>query len=139
MFEYKCRIVRVVDGDTVDIDIDLGFGVWLENERVRIVGIDTPETRTRDLEEKKFGLLAKARVEGLLPIGSIQILLSQEFKGKFGRILGDIRTVVNGTPIEVSELLLLEHLAVAYNDNDASMEAAHRANWATLIQEGRAD
>ena len=59
MFEYNCKMVRVVDGDTVDVDIDLGFGVWLRDERVRIMGIDTPESRTRDKEEKKFGLAAK--------------------------------------------------------------------------------
>ena len=55
MYEYKCKILRVVDGDTVDVDIDLGFGVWLRKERVRMMGIDTPESRTRDKEEKKFG------------------------------------------------------------------------------------
>ena len=59
MYEYKCKIIKVVDGDTVDVDIDLGFGVWMKDERVRIMGIDTPESRTRDLIEKKFGLAAK--------------------------------------------------------------------------------
>ena len=59
MFEYKCKLVRVIDGDTVDIDIDLGFGVWLRKQRIRMYGIDTPESRTRDLEEKKYGLAAK--------------------------------------------------------------------------------
>ena len=64
MYEYKCKVTRVVDGDTVDIDIDLGFGVWLHKERVRIYGIDTPESRTRDKVEKRFGLLAKEFVKG---------------------------------------------------------------------------
>ena len=59
MYEYRCSIVKVIDGDTVDVDIDLGFGVWMTNERVRLYGIDTPESRTRDLDEKKYGLLAK--------------------------------------------------------------------------------
>ena len=59
MHEYKCRMVRVVDGDTVDVDIDLGFGVWMLKQRIRMYGIDTPESRTRDLEEKKYGLAAK--------------------------------------------------------------------------------
>ena len=59
MYEYKCKIRKVVDGDTVDVDIDLGFGVWLRKQRVRLVGIDTPESRTKDLEEKKYGLAAK--------------------------------------------------------------------------------
>ena len=56
MYEYKCKIRKVVDGDTVDVDIDLGFGVWLRKQRVRLVGIDTPESRTKDLQEKKYGL-----------------------------------------------------------------------------------
>lgn len=89
MYTYRCIINRVVDGDTVDIDIDLGFGVWLQNERVRIIGINTPETRTRDLEEKSAGLAASERAKQLLPVGSAQTLISEEFKGKFGRILGD--------------------------------------------------
>ena len=59
MYEYKCRIDRVVDGDTVDVDIDLGFGVWLREERVRMYGIDTPESRTRDLVEKNMGWLQR--------------------------------------------------------------------------------
>ena len=52
MYEYRCKIVKVIDGDTVDVDIDLGFGIWMRGERVRLLGIDTPESRTRDLEEK---------------------------------------------------------------------------------------
>mgnify|MGYP001626851200 CR=1 FL=1 len=62
MYEYRANLVKVVDGDTVDVDIDLGFGVWLRDERVRIMGIDTPESRTRDQVEKLFGLAAKNRV-----------------------------------------------------------------------------
>ena len=55
MYEYKAKVLRVVDGDTVDVDIDLGFGVWMHKERVRMMGIDTPESRTRDKVEKAFG------------------------------------------------------------------------------------
>src|SRR6056300_23256 len=91
MYEYNCKIVRVVDGDTVDIDIDLGFGIWLRNERVRVLGIDAPETRTRDLAEKEKGLESKAFVEGMLPVGSKQVLISKGFNGKFGRILGTFK------------------------------------------------
>ena len=69
MYEYNCKILRVVDGDTVDVDIDLGFGVWMHRERVRMMGIDTPESRTRDLTEKAFGLASKERLKELLPIG----------------------------------------------------------------------
>ena len=75
MYEYRCKILRIVDGDTVDVDIDLGFGVWMHRERVRIMGIDTPESRTRDLTEKKFGLAAKEFVRFLMPVGSSQIIM----------------------------------------------------------------
>ena len=66
MWTYRCKVLRVVDGDTVDVDIDLGFGIWQKNERVRIMGIDTPESRTRDKVEKKFGLASKAHLKSLL-------------------------------------------------------------------------
>ena len=56
MYEYNCKVVKIVDGDTVDVDIDLGFGIQLTDERVRIMGIDTPESRTSDKVEKVFGL-----------------------------------------------------------------------------------
>ena len=52
MYEYKCRVIKVVDGDTIDVDIDLGFNITLSNQRIRLQGVDTPESRTRDLEEK---------------------------------------------------------------------------------------
>ena len=61
MYEYKCKVIRVVDGDTVDVNIDLGFGVWLHKERVRIQGIDTPESRTRDKEEIREAHLANRK------------------------------------------------------------------------------
>ena len=75
MYEYRATIVKVVDGDTVDVDIDLGFGIVLKDERVRIMGIDTPESRTRDKVEKKFGLAAKARLKALL--GKTTVLKTQ--------------------------------------------------------------
>ena len=66
MYEYRCKVIRVIDGDTVDVDIDLGFDIMLRDERVRIMGIDTPESRTRDKVEKKFGLASKARLKELV-------------------------------------------------------------------------
>ena len=91
MYEYNCKIVRIIDGDTVDVDIDLGFAVWLNKQRIRLFGVDTPESRTRDAEEKKFGILAKNFVKGRLPVGSMQILRTRmdDSRGKFGRILGE--------------------------------------------------
>ncbi|MGB0723763.1 MAG: thermonuclease family protein, partial [Gammaproteobacteria bacterium] len=89
MYEYNCKIVKVVDGDTVDVDIDLGFGVWMRNERVRLYGIDAPESRTSDKEEKKYGLASKEYVQDLMPKDSTQVLRTMKDKaGKFGRILG---------------------------------------------------
>ena len=111
MYEYRCKVTRVVDGDTVDVDIDLGFGVWLHKERVRIYGIDTPESRTRDLEEKKYGLAAKEFVKQFVKGNNI-ILRTEKYdaKGKFGRILGDI--IVDKKSL--SETMIKEHHAVPY-------------------------
>ena len=126
MYEYKCKVTRVVDGDTVDIDIDLGFGVWLHKERVRVYGIDTEESRTRDKEEKKYGLAAKAFVKEFVK-GSSVILRTQKYdaKGKFGRILGDI--VVNRKSL--SETMIQEHHAVPYyGQSKEDIKEAHLAN-----------
>ena len=90
MYEYKCRVIKVVDGDTIDVDIDLGFNITLSNQRIRLQGVDTPESRTRDLEEKKFGLLAKEVVESYCPLDRpITLKTTKDERGKFGRILGD--------------------------------------------------
>lgn len=135
MFEYNCIISRVVDGDTVDVDIDLGFGVFLKNERVRILGLDTPEARTSDPVEKIFGTLAKMRVEELLPVGSAHVLHSREFKGKFGRILGDIWVTEVGS---LAQTLIGENLGVQYyGQNKDAIEAEHLENRAVLIEAGK--
>ena len=140
MYEYKSKILRIVDGDTVDVDIDLGFGVWLHKERVRIMGIDTPESRTRDKVEKKFGLASKARLKELMPIGSIQVLKTQidksgeDKKGKFGRILGDFMI---DTKL-VTDIMISEGYAVAYHgQNKDEVEQAHLNNRERLIKEGK--
>ena len=118
MYEYRCKIDRVVDGDTVDVDIDLGFGIWLRKERVRLYGIDTPECRTRDLEEKKYGLAAKSFVQDLLPVGSMQTLRTKkDDKGKFGRILGEF--VVYDTLVDalrtLNQIMIDRHYGVEYH------------------------
>ena len=117
VYEYNCKIVRVVDGDTVDVDIDLGFGVWMHKERVRLHGIDTPESRTRDLEEKKYGLLAKEQILFFLPEGSMQTLVTVKDKaGKFGRILGKFKIVdpVTAYDTTVNDWMIKEHHAAPY-------------------------
>ena len=126
MYEYRCKVSRVIDGDTVDVDIDLGFGVWLHKERVRIIGIDTPESRTRDKVEKRFGLLAKEFVEDFFKIGDV-ILTTKKYdaKGKFGRILGDFKC--NGRTL--SKVMIEMHHAVEYHgQSKEDIREAHLAN-----------
>ena len=116
MFEYRCKLVKVVDGDTVDIDIDLGFGVWLNDQRVRLYGVDTPESRTRDPEEKVYGKAAKDFVINFLDDKDL-ILKTKVYdaKGKFGRILGEIWRTTNYADKSVNEYLIEKHHAVAYH------------------------
>ena len=115
MYEYRCKIVKIVDGDTVDVDIDLGFGVWMHKERIRLYGIDTPESRTRDLDEKKYGLIAKGWIEKFMPVGSMQTLITQKDKsGKFGRILGKFRVNDGSYDIILNDWMISNHHAVAY-------------------------
>ena len=118
MYEYNCKIVRVVDGDTVDVDIDLGFGIWIQKERIRLYAIDTPESRTRDSMEKIFGKMASAIVEKFLPLGSIQILQTvQDKAGKFGRVLGKFKIFdgKNDRETTLNEWMIENHYAVAYH------------------------
>ena len=140
MYEYKCKILRVVDGDTVDVDIDLGFGVWMHKERVRMMGIDTPESRTRDRVEKAFGIASKDRLKELLPIGSIQVLKTEidrsgeDKKGKFGRILGDFLVDDNR---RCTDILVEEGHAVAYfGGSKDDVDAQHMANRTRLLENG---
>jgi micrococcal nuclease len=113
MYEYRCKILRVIDGDTVDVDIDLGFGVWMHKERVRLYGIDTPESRTRDKVEKKYGLMSKQFVKDHMPVGSSQTLVTiKDATGKFGRILGKFK-LEDGTIL--NELMIKKYHAVAYH------------------------
>ena len=115
MYEYRCKIVKIIDGDTVDVDIDLGFGVWMHKERIRLYGIDTPESRTRDLDEKKYGLIAKGWIEKFMPVGSMQTLITQKVKsGKFGRILGKFRVNDGHFDIILNDWMISNHHAVAY-------------------------
>jgi len=147
MYEYKCTVVKVVDGDTVDVDIDLGFGIVLTDERVRIMGIDTPESRTRDKVEKVFGLAAKEKLKSLL--GKTAILKTQinkdgeDMKGKFGRILGDFYAKT-GTAEEgkrlVTEIMIEEGYCVPYfGGSKEELEQMHLANRERLIKEGKVE
>jgi len=140
MYEYKCKILRVVDGDTVDVDIDLGFGMWMHKERVRMMGIDTPESRTRDKVEKAFGIASKDRLKELLPIGSISILKTEidrsgeDSRGKFGRVLGDF---ITDDDRRCTDILIEEGHAVAYfGGSKDEVDAQHMANRTRLLENG---
>ena len=111
MYEYKCKIVRVVDGDTVDVDIDLGFGVWMRKQRIRMYGIDTPESRTSDKVEKKYGLAAKDFLVKWTNAGELTLRTFKDDRGKFGRILGELWW---GGKQNINQLLVDNHHAVRY-------------------------
>lgn len=112
MYTYRAKVNRIIDGDSIVLDLDLGFDTWINNQSVRLVGVDAPESRTRDLVEKQFGNLAKERVKELLEIGSYVIVKTYKDKeGKFGRILGEILT---NEEININDLLIEERLAVFY-------------------------
>jgi len=122
------EIVRVVDGDTVDVLIDLGFGIRMK-ERVRLYGVDTPEIRSLALREKKFGLLAKEYVEGILTVGSLVILDTKlDTTGKYGTVLGVFTPVAGGPTL--NNLILTHRLGVAYyGQSKSDIRALHEENW----------
>jgi len=133
MYEYNCKIVRVIDGDSIVVDIDLGFGLWIHGESIRLFGVDCPECRSRDPEEKAAGLAAKDFVEGLLHDGGTYTLTTKE-KGKFGRYLG---VIMLSDKTSVNAALVSEHLAVPYHgQNKQEIEDAHAANYEILKEKG---
>lgn len=139
MNEYDVTIVKIVDGDTVDVDIDLGFGITLRDERVRIMGIDTPESRTSDKVEKVFGLASKQRLTELLNDNPVLITFDdkkgEDMKGKFGRVLGDFKTT-DGR--RVTDILIEEGHAVRYyGQNKELIQDEHLVNRDRLINEGK--
>ena len=142
MYEYKATVVKIVDGDTVDVDIDLGFGIIMTDERVRIMGIDTPESRTRDKVEKVVGLASKERVKELLSgdiILKTQIARNgEDMKGKYGRILGDfiVERFEDGKQEMLTDILVAEGHAVAYfGGSKEEIAMKHLANRAKLLRE----
>ena len=126
MYEYKCKLVRVVDGDTVDIDIDLGFGVWLRKQRIRMYGIDTPESRTSDYVEKIYGLAAKEFLVKWTNSGDLSLKTFKDGKGKYGRILGELWY---GGEHNINQLLIDNHHAVKYHgQSKEEIAEEHLAN-----------
>jgi micrococcal nuclease len=139
--EYDVTVIKIVDGDTVDVDINLGFGIWLHDERVRIMGIDTPESRTSDRVEDLFGEAAKARLKELMKHGGKLITTEdkdgEDMKGKFGRILGDFYVEHDGMKKRVTDILVEEGHAVAYfGGSKEEIQMKHMANREKLLREG---
>lgn len=124
MHEYPCVITKIIDGDTIDVDVDLGFDCWVHKQRIRLYGIDTPESRTRDLEEKKYGLAAKAFVEKFIPLGSTALLNTKE-KGKYGRYLGDFKVKNQWL---CTELLKHRHAVRYEGQSKKAIKQAHLDN-----------
>ena len=113
MWEYQIRVLRVIDGDTIDAAVDLGFYTH-RNIRVRLHGIDTPETRTRDAEEKKRGFAAKAVLVKMLNDAD-RVILKSHGIGKFGRCLGEIFVEKNEQKISVADTLIAQGFAKEYH------------------------
>ena len=140
MHEYRATLLKIIDGDTVDVDIDLGFGVVLTNQRIRLYGIDTPESRTRDLEEKKCGKLAAKYIEDHIKVSSTFTLRTHlDGKGKYGRILGELICYVPEFDREMSlnDAMILKKLAVKYfGQSKDDIEEEHLKNREHLYASG---
>ena len=114
MYEYKVKVTDVIDGDTIDVVIDLGFDIFT-NRRVRLAGIDTPESRTTDLNEKKFGMEAKEYLKHLLGNASNVVIktLATDVNEKYGRVLGQV--YIDSSTMSVNDLLVSHGYAWSYD------------------------
>jgi micrococcal nuclease len=114
MYEYRVKkVTGVVDGDTIDVDIDLGFNISY-SQRVRLAGIDTPESRTKDKAEKVLGLEVKQRLKDILSTASVVVIRTQkpDSTEKYGRVLGWL--FVDGAEKSVNEALIADGYAWGY-------------------------
>ena len=133
MYKYKVHVTRIVDGDTVDVDIDLGFGMIYKKQRVRMMGIDTPESRTRDLEEKFYGKASKANLVKMLDGQEIQMVSHD--KGKFGRILGEL--FIGNSSYSINQQQIDEYHAVPYlGQSKDDTKQGHLWNREALNEQG---
>lgn len=134
-FEYHAKVNKVIDGDTINVDIDLGFNVVLSNQSVRLLGIDTPESRTSDKIEKIFGTLSKEKVKEFIDKCEGHIIIEtvlSDSEEKFGRLLGKVINPKNNSSL--TEWLIWNNYAVAYNgENKDKIQEAHLSNRKILI------
>ena len=110
MYEYKAIITKVYDGDTLTAEVDLGFKMWAKKIKLRLVGVDTPEIRTKDPEEKALAIKARDRVRELC-LGK-EVMITTHGKGKYGRWLASV--YVDGGDISLATFLIAEGLAEKY-------------------------
>lgn len=131
MYEYNCQVTRIVDGDTIDVILDLGFKI-LYKSRVRLFGIDTPESRTRNKDEKARGKMASKFLEDSIASGNVVIRTElKDSRGKFGRVLGTV--VVDG--VDINQAMCNAYLAVPYfGQSKDDIEAGHLKNRKKLIK-----
>jgi len=133
-FCYNAKVSKIIDGDTIKVDIDLGFDIWMRDQSIRLFGIDTPESRTTDNNQKKLGLLAKKQLSSHCPEGSDILLQTFVDKAKFGQFLGIISTTKG---INVNQWLIDNNYAVEYfGQSKASIQEAHQKNEAILKERG---
>ena len=118
MYEYNVTLDRIVDGDTIDVNVDLGFTVWRAKQRVRLYGLDTWESRTRNLEVKAKGLLAKAFTKQMVSEAA-EIILISHGKGKYGRILGEV--ICDG--VSLNDALIENGHAVVYDGGTKTLKS----------------
>jgi len=139
-FEYHAKVVEVVDGDTIVIDIDLGFDIKLSNQKVRLLGVDTPESRTSDKIEKLFGNASKDFVKKFIKECEDQVIIRTHIsddvdangREKFGRLLGEI--VNPKTRKILNEELISNNYAVKYlGENKINIADEHKKNRKILI------
>jgi len=136
MYQYKVSVVKVVDGDTLDVNIDLGFGMTYKKQRVRMMGIDTPESCTRDKVEKLFGKASKKHLKKLLESAESISLISHD-KGKFGRILGEIYIHNDDAELNVNQKMIDDCHAVPYTgENKDLVEQQHMDNRKVVMETG---
>ena len=120
MYKYGAKLLRVVDGDTADVMIDLGFSTWVK-ARLRFKGVDTWEKRTRDLEEKKKGIAASEFTKKHLELNDGKFVIQSYGKGKYGRVLAEIFVNIDGEETSLNKLLVENGHAYEYEGGEKQL------------------